>query len=185
MGRASFFLKRTDDQFSRKIELYGIIDTRIRTTFLAIRRLYCPCVFPGQDGMETILESLKERENTIQSALDSAEKAKAEMAALKSDNEKLLKEARVERDLILREAREAANRLHDQAQSDAKKNADKIIADAKAVINTEKQAALRDVRAQVAQFSLEIAEKLIKKNLSSDKAQKELVDNFVKDIKVN
>ncbi len=139
----------------------------------------------GKMAWKPILESLKERENTIQSALDSAERAKAEMAALKSDNEKLMKEARAERDLVLREAREAAARLHDQAQADAKKNADKIIADAKAVINTEKQAALRDVRAQVAQFSLEIAEKLIKKNLSSDKAQKELVDSFVKDIKVN
>lgn len=139
----------------------------------------------GKLAWKPILESLNERENTIQSALDSAEKAKAEMAALRSDNEKLLKEARAERDLILRDAREAASRLHDQAQADAKKNADKIIADAKAVINTEKQAALRDVRAQVAQFSLEIAEKLIKKNLSSDKAQKELVDSFVKDLKVN
>jgi len=141
--------------------------------------------FLGKMAWKPILESLKERETSIQSALDSAEKAKADMAALKSDNEKLLKEARVERDLILREARDAANRLHDEAQADAKKNADRIIADAKAVINVEKQAALRDVRAQVAQFSLEIAEKLIRKNLSTDKAQKDLVDGYVKDIKVN
>ncbi len=93
-----------------------------------------------------ILGSLKEREESIQQALDSAEKAKIEMAALKSDNEKLLREAREERDKILREAREAANRLHDQAQADAKKNADKIIEDAKAIIQTEKNAALRDVK---------------------------------------
>jgi F-type H+-transporting ATPase subunit b len=139
----------------------------------------------GKLAWKPILESLNERESTIQSALDSAERAKAEMAALKSDNEKLLKEARIERDHILREAREAANRLHEQAQTDSKKNADRIIADAKAAINIEKQAALRDVRTQVAQFSLEIAEKLIKKNLSTDKAQKELVEGFVKDIKVN
>ena len=132
-----------------------------------------------------ILASLKERETSIQTALDSAEKAKEEMALLKSDNEKLLKLAREERDHILRDAREAANRLHDQAQVDARKNADRIIEDAKAVINIEKQAALRDVRAQVAQFSLEIAEKLIKKNLSNDKAQKELVDGFIKDLKLN
>ena len=92
-----------------------------------------------------ILASLKERETSIQQALDSAEKAKIEMASLKSDNEKLLKEAREERDKILRAAREAGARLHDQAQADAKKNADKIIEDAKAVINTEKAAALRDV----------------------------------------
>ena len=132
-----------------------------------------------------ILNSLKERETSIQAALDSAEKAKAEMASLKSDNEKLFKEAREERDKILREARDAANRLHDEAQVIAKKNADRIIEDAKAVINTEKQAALREVRAQVASFSLEIAGKLIKKNLSSDKAQRELSESFIKDLKLN
>ena len=132
-----------------------------------------------------ILTSLKERETSIQSALDSAEKAKQEMVDLKSDNEKLLKETRAERDIILKEAREAAGRLHDQAQIEAKKNADKIIEDAKAIINTEKQAALRDVRALVASFSLEVAEKLLKKNLSNDKAQKDLVEGFIKDLKLN
>ncbi|CAN5521552.1 F0F1 ATP synthase subunit B [soil metagenome] len=132
-----------------------------------------------------ILASLKEREESIQTALDSAEKAKNEMASLKSENEQLLKQAREERDLILREARDAANRFHDHAQADAKKNADRIIEDAKAVINIEKQAALRDVRAQVATFSIEIAEKLIKKNLSTDKAQKDMVEAFIKDLKLN
>jgi F-type H+-transporting ATPase subunit b len=132
-----------------------------------------------------ILGSLKEREESIQQALDSAEKAKIEMAALKSDNEKLLREAREERDKILKEAREAANRMHDQAQADAKKNADKIIEDAKAIIQTERNAALRDVKSQVAMFSLEIAEKLIKNNLKEDKAQKELAETFIKDLKLN
>ncbi|HNP95331.1 MAG TPA: F0F1 ATP synthase subunit B [Cyclobacteriaceae bacterium] len=132
-----------------------------------------------------ILSSLKEREASIQNSLDSAERAKNEMAALKADNEKLLKEAREERDKILRDARDAASRLHDQAQTDAKKAADKMIEDAKAVIQTEKQAALRDVKAQVAMFSLEVAEKLIKKNLENDKDQKELVDRYIKDLKIN
>jgi F-type H+-transporting ATPase subunit b len=132
-----------------------------------------------------IVSSLKEREQSIQSSLDAAEKAKIEMVSLKSDNEKLLKETREERDKILREARDAANRLHDEAQASAKKNADKIIEDAKAVIQTEKAAALRDVKAQVAMVSLSIAEKLIKKNLSDDKAQKELTDTFIKDLKLN
>ncbi len=132
-----------------------------------------------------ILDSLKERETSIQQALDSAEKAKIEMASLKSDNEKLFKEAREERDKILRAAREAGSRLHDQAQADAKKNADKIIEDAKAIIQTEKAAALRDVKAQVALFSIEIAERLMKKNLSNDKAQKDLADTLIKDLKLN
>ncbi|MBX7125911.1 MAG: F0F1 ATP synthase subunit B [Cyclobacteriaceae bacterium] len=132
-----------------------------------------------------ILGSLQEREASIQQALDSAEKAKQEMASLKSDNEKLLKEAREERDRILRDARTAANQIHDQAQTDARKNADKIIEDARAVINTEKQVALRELKSQVAQFSLEIAEKVIRKNLSNDAAQKELAEAYVKEIKIN
>jgi F-type H+-transporting ATPase subunit b len=132
-----------------------------------------------------ILTSLKEREASIQAALDSAEKAKVEMASLKAGNEKLLKEAREERDRILRDARDAANRLHDDAQVTAKQNADRIIEDARAVINTEKQAAMRDVRELVAKFSLEVAEKLIRKNLASDKAQQDLAQGFIKDIKLN
>jgi F-type H+-transporting ATPase subunit b len=136
-------------------------------------------------GWKPILASLKEREESIQQALDAAEKAKIEMASLKSDNEKLLKEAREERDRMLKDAKDAANRLHDEAQVAARKNADRIIEDAKAVIHTEKQAALRDVKAQVAMFSLAISEKLIKKNLSEDKQQKELVDTFIKDLTLN
>lgn len=132
-----------------------------------------------------ILSSLKEREQSIQSALDTAEKARAEMTRLQADNEKLLKEAREERDKLLKEAREAANRMKEEAQQDAKKAADKIIDDARAAIQIEKQAAMKDVRTQVAMFSLQVAERLMKKNLSSDKAQKELVDDFIKDLKLN
>lgn len=132
-----------------------------------------------------IINSLKEREVSIQSALDTAEKARLEMSQLKSENEKLLKEAREERDRILKEAREASNRLKDEAQTEAKRTADKIVEDARAAINIEKQAALKEVRIQVALFSLEVAEKLMKKNLSDDKSQKELVENYIKDLKTN
>jgi F-type H+-transporting ATPase subunit b len=132
-----------------------------------------------------IISSLKEREASIQTALDTAEKARLEMAQLKSDNEKLLKDARDERDKMLREARDIANRIKDEAQGDAKKSADRIIEDARAAINIEKQAALKDVRIQVAMFSLEIAEKLMKKNLTDDKSQKELVESYIKDLKIN
>ncbi|MBL7843934.1 MAG: F0F1 ATP synthase subunit B [Cyclobacteriaceae bacterium] len=132
-----------------------------------------------------ILSSLKEREESIKNALETAEQARAEMARIQSDNEKLFKEAREERDKILKEAREVSNRMRDEAQADAKKAADKIIDDARAAIQIEKQAALKDVRVQVAMFSLQIAEQLMKKNLSSDKAQKELVDGFIKELKLN
>src|SRR3954469_21365624 len=84
-----------------------------------------------------ILNSLKERELSIQGALDTAEKARLEMSQLKSDNEKLLKEAREERDRILKEAREVSNRLKEEAQVEAKKSADRIVEDARAAINIE------------------------------------------------
>lgn len=132
-----------------------------------------------------IINSLKERERSIQDALDTAEKARAEMSQLRADNEKLLKEAREERDRILREAREVSNRLKEEAQVEAKKSADKIIEDARAAINIEKQAALKEVRVQVSVFALDIAEKLMKKNLSNDKSQKDLVESYVKDLKTN
>src|SRR4051812_14097314 len=102
-----------------------------------------------------IINSLKEREVSIQSALDTAEKARLEMSQLKSENEKLLKEAREERDRLLREAREVSNRMKDEAKADAKKAADKIVEEARAAINVEKAAAMKDVRTQVAMFSLQ------------------------------
>jgi len=132
-----------------------------------------------------ILSSLKEREQSITEALSTAEKARQEISLLKSDNEKLLKEAREERDRILREAREVANRLKDEAHADAKKASDKIVEEARAAINIEKQAALKEVKIQVAMFSLQVAEKLMKKSLANDKAQKELVEEFIKDLKLN
>lgn len=132
-----------------------------------------------------IINSLNDRERSIQDALDTAEKARLEMSQLKSDNEKLLKEAREERDRILREAREVSIKMREEAQHEAKKTFDKIVEDARAAINIEKQAAMKEVKVQVAMFSLEIAEKLMKKNLSDDKAQKDLVETYVKDLKVN
>jgi F-type H+-transporting ATPase subunit b len=142
-------------------------------------------LFLAKFAWKPILSSLKERESSIQHALDSAERAKQEILLLKSDNEKLLKEAREERERIMREAREAANRMKEEAQIDAKKSADKIVQDARAAIIIEKQAALKEVKVQVAMFSLEIAEKLMKKNLADDKSQKDLVNNYINDLKIN
>jgi F-type H+-transporting ATPase subunit b len=139
----------------------------------------------GKLAWKPILTSLKEREQSIQEALDTAEKARLELSKLKSDNESLLKQAREERDKMLREAREASNRMKDEAQAEAKKAADKIIDDARTTIGIEKQAALKEIKIQVAMFSLEIAEKLLKEKLSNDKAQKDLVQKYVNDIKVN
>jgi len=132
-----------------------------------------------------IVQSLRIREDSIKDALESAVQAKEEMSKLKSDNEKLFAEARLERDKILKEAKDAGTTMLEEAKSNAATTTTKMIEDAKAAINTEKQAALTEVKNQVAMLSLEIAEKLIKKQLSDDKAQKEMVSDFLKDINLN
>ena len=132
-----------------------------------------------------MLEALEERESSIENALKSAETARNEMANLKVENEKLLTEARLERDIILKKAQDASINMIEEAKDDAVKVGAQMIANAKAVIETEKKAALADVKSQVATLSLEITEKLLRKNLSDDKAQKELVDGFVNELKLN
>jgi F-type H+-transporting ATPase subunit b len=132
-----------------------------------------------------IMSSLKEREYSIEQAILAADLAKKEVADLKASNEQLLEEARKERDVILNEAIQTAKSIKEEAKVEASKISAKMVEDAKAVINTEKNAALADVKNQVASISLEIAEKLLRKNLSNDKAQKELVADFVKELKLN
>ncbi len=107
------------------------------------------------------------------------------MGQLKAENEKLLEEARVERDRILSEAREVANSINEAAKVDAGKAADKMIADAKIAINTEKEAAMADVKSMVADLSLQITEKVIRKQLQDEASQKALIEDFVKDLKLN
>jgi F-type H+-transporting ATPase subunit b len=132
-----------------------------------------------------MLAALDERESSIENALKSAETARNEMANLKAENEKLLAEARLERDIILKKAQDASVRMIDEAKEDAIKAGAQMIASAKAVIETEKKAALADIKTQVASLSIEITEKLLRKNLSDDKAQKELVDGFLNELKLN
>jgi F-type H+-transporting ATPase subunit b len=132
-----------------------------------------------------ILASLAEREASIDGALKSAEQARNEMANLKSENEKLLQEARLERDVILKKAHEASLKMIDDAKNEAAKQGAQLIESAKAVIETEKKAALTEVKNQVAMLTLEVTEKLLRKKLSDDKAQAELVDQFIKDLKLN
>lgn len=132
-----------------------------------------------------ILKGLKDREDSIRESLSTAEKAREEMAKLKSDNEQLLAEARLERDKILKEAIATANSIKDEAKVDASKISGKMIEDARVVINSEKQAALTEMRDQVSKLSLEIAEKLLRTNLSDDESQRKLVDQFISEVKVN
>ena len=132
-----------------------------------------------------MLSALDERESSIENALKSAETARNEMANLKSENEKLLAEARLERDTILKKAHEASMKMIEEAKVESGKAGALMIENAKAVIETEKKAALAEVKNQVAVLTLEVTEKLLRKTMSDDKAQKDLVDQFIKETHIN
>jgi len=139
----------------------------------------------GKFAWKPILTSLKERESTIEEALGAAKKAKEEMQKLQSDNEKLLQEARLERDKILREAQTAANNIISEAKEKATHEGTRLIENARAAIHNEKQAALTEVKNLAASLSIEIAEKILKRELADEKAQKELVNEFIKEANLN
>lgn len=132
-----------------------------------------------------IMKSLNEREQNITEALNTARKAKEEMAALKSDNERLLNEARGERDKMLKEARDTKDSIIAEAKGKAQSEANKIMASARDAINTEKLAAIAELKNQVASMSIEIAEKILRHELSNDEKQKALMENLIKDISLN
>ena len=129
-----------------------------------------------------ILDAVNEREEGIKNALLSAEKAKEEMASLQSDNEETLKKARSERDSLLKEAREIKQQLIDEAKNEAKNEAKKIISQAQETIQNEKNAAIVDLKNQVASLSIDIAEKVLKEKLSDDQSQMNLVKDLVKEV---
>jgi F-type H+-transporting ATPase subunit b len=139
----------------------------------------------GKFAWRPILDSLRIREESIEEALRSADEAREEMSELHAENEKLLAEARIERDVLLKEATKLASQLKEEAKEDAKKITAKMMEDAKAGIIAEKEAALKDVRDQVAELSVEIAEKLIRKSLGDEKTQKKLVNEFLAEKNVN
>ena len=132
-----------------------------------------------------ILKAVKEREKSIEEALDSAEKARLAMAELKSNNEDLLNQERAERDNMLKEAREIKEGIVASAKTTAKEEADKIISTARESIHHQKMAAITELKNQVAVLSIEIAEKILKEELSSADKQKTIIDNIVKDINLN
>lgn len=132
-----------------------------------------------------ILKSLNEREEGIQEALESAEEAKKEMQNLKADNEKMKQEARHERDVMLKEAQQMKKQMIADAEEEADKKADQIIKKAQTAIQNEKNTAIDDLKNQVAQYSLEIAEKVLKQELKDKKAQNKLVNRELENIKLN
>lgn len=132
-----------------------------------------------------ILDAVNEREEGIRNALLSAENAKKEMQNLKADNEKLLAEARLERDSMIKEAREIKEKMINDAKAEAQVAGQQMIEQAKASIESEKNAAMAELKAQVSTLSLDIAEKLLKEELSNKESQTKLVEKMLGDVKLN
>jgi len=132
-----------------------------------------------------ILTAVKEREDSIESALRMAEETRAEMAKLKADNDRIIAEARLERDKIIREAKNASDYLLAEAKDKAVSEGVKIIADAREAIQQEKTALVAQMKKDVAAFSIEIAEKVLRKELADKKAQESLVSDLITQAKLN
>lgn len=141
--------------------------------------------FLGKKAFGPIADALTEREESIQNALDQAEIAKQEMASLQASNEKLLQEAREERVAMLNEAKATKNALIAEAKAKAKADANKIISDAQVEIENQKNAALAEVKSQVGAIALDIAEKVLQKELKGDESQVSLVNKLVSEINNN
>ncbi|MCJ8166133.1 F0F1 ATP synthase subunit B [Pontibacter sp. E15-1] len=129
-----------------------------------------------------IMKALHDREASIENALSAAEQAKLEMQGLKAENEKLLAQARLERDKILREATEAGNNLVEAAREKANQEGARMITMAREAIDSEKRAAIAEVKNQAASLSIEIAERILRRELSDPKAQQELAQDYVREV---
>lgn len=132
-----------------------------------------------------IMEAITAREEGISNALLAAENAKKDMQNLKADNEKLLAEARAERDTMIKEARELKDKMIADAKEEAQEQGEKMISQAKASIESEKNAAMAEIKNQVSTLSIEIAEKILKEELTSNEAQSKLVEKMLVEAKLN
>ncbi len=132
-----------------------------------------------------ILSAVRTRENNIQDALNQAKLAKKEMEDLKADNERIIREAKLERDAILKEAREIKEKIVADAKDVAKTEGEKMIAAAKQSIETEKNAAMADIKNQIGALSVGIAESILKQKLDNSEAQNELVQNYINNSNLN
>lgn len=132
-----------------------------------------------------ILGGLKKREETIAEALASAERIKAEMAQMKSENESLLAQAREERAGMLKDAKQTADKMVSDAKDRAKTEYDKILADAQSAIQQQKNAVLTDLKNQVGSLIIEVAEKVLRQELSDKNKQENYIRQLSDEIKLN
>ncbi len=157
------------------------LDLFVKQTLLFLVLIFLMIKF----AWKPILNALNEREEGIQGALDAAENAKKEMENLNADNERLLKEARAERETMMKEARELKAKIIADAKGEAQEEANKLIANAQSAIDAERKSAIADLKSQVAALSVDIAEKVVKTELSDKDKQLKLVDKMIGEATLN
>ncbi len=145
------------------------------TVFFILKKFAWPAIISG----------LKEREDSITRSLEMAEKIKAEMLQLQSDNEALLRKTQEERAIMLKEARDTKDKIVNEAKEQAKKETAKIVAEAQVTIEVQKMAALTDVKNQIGKLVIEVSEKVLRKELANKEAQEIHIQDLVKDLKLN
>lgn len=139
----------------------------------------------GKWGWPVLIKSIKKRETDIRNSLNAAKRAQEEMKQLKLDNESLLQEAKQERDELLKEAKKLKDQIVEQAKQQATLEADKIIVQARENIETEKRQAVEDLKNQISLFSIEIAEKILKSELSDKEKSEKIISQELENIKFN
>lgn len=163
----------------------GIIEPGIGLLFWMTLTFVILLFILAKFAWKPIVNAVNDREASIVDALNQAKLAKKEMEDLKSDNERIIREAKIERDSILKEAREIKDRIVGEAKDVAKAEGDKMIEAAKQTITAEKNAAMSDIRNQIGALSVNIAESILQKNLENTEAQNELVQNYLNKSNLN
>ena len=139
----------------------------------------------GKYAWKPIVTGLKDREQSIDSALKMAEETRAEMSKLKADNEKIMTQARADRDLIIREGKNAADKLIAEAKDKAVEEANKVMVAAKTAIDNERAGIVSQMKKDVSNLSLEIAEKVLRRELAEKSTQQKLVSDLISEAKFN
>lgn len=167
------------------IYLNALLNVGVGTIFWTSLSFFIVAFLLKKFAWGPILSSIEERDNFIAKSLEKAEEAKLEMQSLKAENEKILSEARAERETILKEARTMKEQIVQEAKKTASAEKAKMVKQAKDEIIREKASALSEVKNQVAELSLEIAEKVIKQELKGEEKHQSLVNQEIKSAKLN
>ena len=162
-----------------------LVTPDIGTIFWMVLMFVIVLIILKKYAWKPILNALRNREESIEESIRTADRVKKEMEKLQADNEKIMAEARKERGKMLKETKKTGEMILNEAKNKAREESKKIIQSARVQIENEKDAAIADIRIQIAELSVDIAEKILQEKLKDDKAQQELMEKLLKDVKMN